>query len=282
MTDLIDDADRYANTVNRPVNKLRRVFKRLSAAAGYIFPFAVTVGAWQWLSSMGHLPANFLPSPLDVANAGIDLYRQGVLVRDIRDSLLRLAIGVVTGISTGIICGVALGMNRRVADVFEPLCSFFNSLSGIAWVPLALVWFGIGPKSVTFILWNSVFFLVLFNTLLGVRAVPRVFEHATLTLGATRWQIIRDVMLPGALPNIVLGVRLGISFGWRALIAAEMIGATTGLGFMIYNAGVYHRTDVIVAGIIIIGTIWLATHHFLLLPFERWTIERWGLVTKGQ
>jgi NitT/TauT family transport system permease protein/taurine transport system permease protein len=274
MTDL-------ASQTLQHITPRRWLYLRGVDLAIYIFPFVVLVSAWQWLSTMGHLPANILPSPLEVARAFVDQYQQGELLRDIRDSMLRLAVGVVAGISTGVMCGVILGMNRRIADVFEPVCSFFNSLSGIAWIPLALVWFGIGPKSVTFVLWNSIYFLVLFNTLLGVRSVPLVFEHAALTLGATRWQVIRDVTLPGALPNIVMGIRMGIGFGWRALIAAEMIGATSGLGFMIYNAGVNHRTDIIVTGIVIIGTIWLATHHFLLLPFERWTIERWGLVTRS-
>lgn len=259
-----------------------RLLQSLKKFAAFLFPFAVLVAVWQAFSASGHLPSYFLPSPAEVVAAGYELYSTGQLLRDIRDSIVRLTVGVVTGVSTGVAFGVAMGLNRRVAEVFAPVCSFLNSLSGIAWIPLALVWFGIGPKSVTFILWNSIFFLVLFNTTLGVKAVPRVFEDAALTMGASRWQVIRDVMLPGALPNIVTGIRMGMGFGWRALIAAEMIGATSGLGFLIYNAGTIHRTDVILAGIAIIGVIWLATHHFLLLPFERWTIERWGLVSKSE
>jgi taurine transport system permease protein len=182
-------------------------------------------------------------------------------------------------VAMGLVLGVVMGLNRGVAEFFEPLCSFLNAMSGIAWIPLALIWFGIGPKSVTFILWNSIFFLVLFNTMLGVKAVPRIFEHAVLTLGGSRWRVIRDVMLPGALPNIVLGLRMGISFGWRALIAAEMIGASSGLGFRIWDAASFHRSDIILGGIILIGLIWLCTDRLLLVPLERWTIERWGLVT---
>jgi NitT/TauT family transport system permease protein/taurine transport system permease protein len=99
------------------------------------------------------------------------------------------------------------------------------------------------------------------------------------TLGGSRRHVILQVMIPGAMPSIVTGIRMSIGFGWRALIAAEMIATTTGLGFMIFNAGNFHRTDTIVLGIITIGLLWLATDRLLLQPLERWTIERWGLVT---
>jgi NitT/TauT family transport system permease protein/taurine transport system permease protein len=111
-----------------------------------------------------------------------------------------------------------------------------------------------------------------------VRSVPRVYLQAVLTLGAGPRQIITDVLLPGALPNIALGLRMGLSFGWRALIAAEMVGTTSGLGFMIFDASYFLRSDVVLAGILLIGVIWLVTDRLLLAPFERWTVERWGLV----
>jgi taurine transport system permease protein len=253
--------------------------RRVKDALAYLAPFAVLVLVWYLLAASGRFPRNFLPSPLAVLDALRDLIADGRLMRNIMDSIGRLALGIVVSVVMGLVFGLLMGLNRGVAAFIEPMASFMNALSGIAWIPLALVWFGIGPKSVTFILWNSIFFLVLFNTMLGVKAVPRIFEHAVLTLGGSRWRIIRDVMFPGAMPNIVLGLRMGIGFGWRALIAAEMIGATSGLGFMIFDASYFHRSDVILAGIIVIGLIWLCTDRLLLIPLEKWTIERWGMVT---
>jgi taurine transport system permease protein len=256
------------------------VSPRLKSALAYLAPFLVLVLVWYLLASSGRFSRSFLPSPLLVAEALRELIADGRLARNIADSLGRLGLGIVVSVAMGMSLGLVMGLNRWVAEFFEPLCSFLNALSGIAWIPLALVWFGIGPKSVTFILWNSIFFLVLFNTMLGVKSVPRIFENAVLTLGGARWRVIRDVILPGALPNIVLGLRMGISFGWRALIAAEMIGATSGLGFMIWDASYFVRSDVILAGIIVIGLIWLCTDRLLLVPLEKWTIERWGMVSR--
>jgi taurine transport system permease protein len=257
---------------------LRPWVRRLQSAVTYLTPFVVLIAIWYAVAVSGRVPRNFLPSPLAVVQAFGELASDGRLARNIGDSAGRLVLGVVLSVVMGVSFGLLLGLHRGIAEFFEPLFSFMNALSGIAWVPLALVWFGIGPASVTFILWNSIFFLVLFNTMLGVKAVPRIFESAVLTLGGSRWRVVRDVMLPGAMPNIVLGLRMGIGFGWRALIAAEFIGASTGLGFMIFDASYFHRSDVILVGIIVIGLIWLITDRLLLVPLERWTIERWGLV----
>jgi NitT/TauT family transport system permease protein/taurine transport system permease protein len=114
-----------------------------------------------------------------------------------------------------------------------------------------------------------------------VRTVPRIFEQAVQTMGGSRRHVIVQVLIPGALPSIVTGLRLSIGFGWRALIAAEMIATSTGLGCLIFNAANFHQTDAILVGTITIGLLWLATDRFLLLPLERRTIERWGLVSSA-
>ncbi|MCC7105513.1 MAG: ABC transporter permease [Chloroflexi bacterium] len=254
--------------------------RRVGSILAWLFPFACLLTAWYFLAASGTYPRNFLPSPLAVWEALRDNAADGTLWKHISASLSRLSLGIVVSLLMGVSVGMIMGLNRGVAEFFEPLTSFMNALSGIAWVPLAIVWFGLGQGAVTFILWNSIFFLVMFNTLLGVKAVPRVFMNACLTMGGSKWRVVRDVMLPGAMPNIILGIRMGIGFGWRALIAAEMIGATSGLGFMIFDASYFHRSDVILSGIMVIGVIWLATDRLILSPLERRTIERWGLINK--
>jgi NitT/TauT family transport system permease protein/taurine transport system permease protein len=255
--------------------------RRVTATARGLLPFALLLVGWGAVSAAGILPAIFLPSPAEVARIAREMAQDGSLWVNIGASLGRLLVGVVVSAPLAIGLGVVVALNRRLARVLEPIAGFFNALSGIAWLPLAVTWFGLGWVSVTFIMFNTVFFLVFFNTLVGVRTVPRIFEQAVRTMGGRRRHVILQVLIPGAMPNIVTGIRMSIGFGWRALIAAEMIATSTGLGFMIFNAHNFHQTDTILAGIITIGVLWLITDRLVLQPFERWTIERWGLVSRA-
>ena len=242
-------------------------------------PFAALVVAWALVTRTGLVAPLFLPPPGDVVRTAWELGRDGSLWVNVAASLGRVLLGIVISVPLAVALGVLVALNRRLAPVVEPIVGFFNALSGIAWLPLAITWFGLGWTSVTFIMCNTIFFLVFFNTLVGVRAVPRLFEDAVRTMGGSRRHVILQVMIPGALPSIVTGLRMAISFGWRALIAAEMIATSTGLGFLIYNAANFHQSDTILVGIITIGLLWLATDRLVLQPLERPTIERWGLVS---
>ena len=115
-----------------------------------------------------------------------------------------------------------------------------------------------------------------------MQLVPEVLELGVQSLGGGRWETIRSVTLPGALPYILSGIRSGLGFGWRALIAAELVGATTGLGQLIFSGAEYHRADIIVGGCLLIGAIAMAMDRWLLLPIEKRTVIRWGLVTSGR
>jgi taurine transport system permease protein len=243
-------------------------------------PFAVLLVLWHVLTTRGIIPALILPRPVDVARVFWEMMGDGSLLANVAASMGRVLVGLAVSVPLGIGLGVVMGFSRGVARAVEPVASFLNSLSGIAWLPLAITWFGMGWVSVTFVLFNTIFFLVLFNTLVGVRGVPRIFEHGLLTLGGRRRHIIFQVLIPGALPSIVTGVRMSMGFGWRALLAAEMIGSTNGLGFMIYNGANYLQTETVVAGILLIGVIWLITDRLVLVPIERWTVQRWGLISK--
>ncbi|MBI2491788.1 MAG: ABC transporter permease [Candidatus Rokubacteria bacterium] len=251
----------------------------MSAVLRGLAPFAVLVVAWALITRTGLVAPLFLPPPGDVVRTAVELASDGSLWVNIAASLGRVLLGIVISVPLAVALGVLVALNRRLAPVVEPIVSFFNALSGIAWLPLAITWFGLGWTSVTFIMCNTIFFLVFFNTLVGVRAVPRLFEHAVRTMGGSRRHVILQVLIPGALPSIVTGLRMAISFGWRALIAAEMIATSTGLGFLIYNAANFHQSDTILVGIITIGLLWLATDRLVLQPLERRTIERWGLVS---
>ena len=244
-------------------------------------PFALILIAWALATRFSVVPPIFLPPLGDVAGTAWVMLKDGSLWVNIGASLGRVLVSLVISVPLAVGLGIFVGLRRRLSPVIEPIAGFFNSLSGIAWLPLAVTWFGLGWVSVTFIMFNTVFFLVFYNTLVGVRSVPRIFEHAVSTLGGSRRHVITQVLIPGAMPNIVTGIRMSIGFGWRALIAAEMIATSTGLGFLIYNASNFHQTDTILVGIVTIGILWLLTDRLVLQPIERWTVERWGLVSTG-
>jgi NitT/TauT family transport system permease protein/taurine transport system permease protein len=174
-----------------------------------------------------------------------------------------------------------MGVSSGVSAFLTPLFRFFSVLAGIAWIPIATLWFGYGFGAITFVIFNAVFFIVTYNTLLGVSAIPLRLRHAAASLGAGRQAMLTQVLIPGALPNIVTGIRTGLGFAWRGLIAAEMIATNVGLGYMLFVARDFYRTEVIVLGMIVIGAIWLIIDRLLLAPLERVTIERWGMVTRS-
>ena len=239
--------------------------------------FGLLFALWYGLTASGWVKPFALASPAAVGSVLIDGIRDRTLFGHLGASLGRLIVSMIAAGTAGIVAGVAVGISRRLAVLVEPLAGFFNALSGIVWLPLAITWFGLGWQTVLFVIGNAVFFTVFFNTLVGVRGVPRLYEHAVLTLGASRWQTLRDVLLPGALPGIVTGVRLGLGFGWRALIAAELVAVTKGLGYMIFSAANYLRTDVILAGILVIGLVAIAMDALIIVPIERATVHRWGV-----
>lgn len=243
-----------------------------------VLPFLGLFAAWWLVTHLTGVSKAVLPRPELVWSAGRDLAATGELQDDIVTSLGRVALGAGVSIVLGVGLGMVAGLNRTVGDLLGPVASFFNSVSGIAWIPVAITWFGLGTAAVTFIIVNAIFFLIFFNTVLGVRSVPRIMEQAVRTLGGGYRVLILDVFMPGALPHVMSGIRSGLGFGWRALIAAELIAATSGLGFLIYDASNFLRSDKILVGILVIGAIWMAIDNLVLKPLERRTVERWGTV----
>jgi NitT/TauT family transport system permease protein/taurine transport system permease protein len=238
------------------------------------------LGLWSLAAQTLPVPEYFLPPPEAVLLAFAELVGKGILATYVGESLRRIVLAALVGLAVGVPLGLILGISRRVAEFVYPLLNFFQSISGIAWLPLILVWFGFGERTILVAVNYTVLFPVVFNALLGVRSVPRIYVNALRTLGASRWRIVRDVLLPGALPNIATGIRLGLAYGWRALIAAEMLVGANGLGFMIFSAQAFHLTARIMLGMGMIGILWLVVDYFFLRPLEEATIARWGLVQR--
>ena len=247
----------------------------------FVAPLLVLVVLWEAVVRGFAVNARIFPSVAAVAQAGLDSLRDGSLPRHVAESLLRVGVGTALGIALGVPLGVAMGVSRAVSGFFTPLVRFFSVLAGIAWIPIATLWFGYGFGAITFVIFNAVFFVVTYNTLLGVSSIPLPLRNAAASLGARPWAMLTQVLLPGALPNIVTGIRTGMGFAWRGLIAAEMIATNVGLGYMLFLARDFYRTEVIVFGMIVIGLLWLLLDRLILAPLERATIERWGVVRAG-
>ena len=251
---------------------------RALKALAFAMPFVVLLAFWAAVIPLFAVSPQVFPDIGSVARAGLDSLADGSLAQHVGASLARVAIGTALAVLVGVPLGIAMGVSRGVATFLTPLLRFFSVLAGIAWIPIATLWFGYGFGAIVFVILNAVFFVVTYNTLLGVSTIPMPLRHAAASLGARPFALVTDVLVPGALPNIVTGIRTGLGFAWRGLIAAEMIATNVGLGYMLFVARDFYRTEVIVFGMIVIGLIWLAIDRLLLAPLERRTIERWGMV----
>ncbi len=235
---------------------------------------------WSVISGVIENPSRYLPSPISVSLSSVEMLVKGLLPSYFGDTLLRLVIGSVIGLSIGIPFGLLLGINRTIADMFYPIMNFFQSVSGIAIFPIIVIWWGNTEKTVLVVILYTSFFPIAYSVLSGVREIPIRYLQAVRTLGASRYQVIRDVLLPGAMPSIATGSRLSIGFAWRAVIAGEMLAGREGLGWMIFTGQDADRTSEVILGMVIIGMTWIILDHFLLRPIESDTIERWGLVQR--
>ena len=253
----------------------------LSSALGFCAPFAVLLVLWAVLIPYFDVNPRLFPHLGSVARAGIEGIQDGTLLQHVGASLLRVAVGTVLAILVAVPAGVAMGISPVTSAFLTPPFRFFSVLAGIAWIPIATLWFGYGFGAITFVIFNAVFFIVTYNTLLGVSTIPMQVRNAAASLGAGPWAMLTEVLLPGALPNIVTGIRTGVGFAWRGLIAAEMIATNVGLGYMLFVARDFYKTEVIVLGMIVIGLLWLLLDRLLLAPVERATIERWGMVQRA-
>ncbi len=256
-------------------------YSRVIDTVWFLTPFLMVLVVWAVVIRTFHVPLRVFPSVGDVLQAGLQEIQRGTLFEHIGQSMTRVAVGTILAILTSVPIGVAMSTNRVVAAFLAPILRFFAVLAGIAWIPIATLWFGYGFGAITFVIFNAVFFVVAYNTMLGVASIPQPLRNAAASLGATPRQILVEILLPGALPNIVTGIRTGMGYAWRGLIAAEMIATNAGLGYMLFLARDFYRTEVIILGMILIGAIWLAMDRLILAPVEHRTIERWGLARRG-
>ena len=252
---------------------------RLRAIARHALPFLVLGLLWEIAAHAGIFPPKLFP-PLETV--GATLYRltvSGILPLHAAESLLRLAAGFALAAVVGVTLGILMGRSRYAEDMLLPLVSIGAPIPGIAYAPLFLLWFDLGNTSAILLVGFVSAFPIIFNTWTGVKAVKEVWVRSAQVMGADNSRLFRQVILPGALPYILTGLRLGLAQAWRILVVVELLAAVPwGLGLLIFGARQFIATDVMLAGIAVIGIVGLALEKLVFQKLEQMTVVRWGMM----
>jgi sulfonate transport system permease protein len=218
------------------------------------FSFVFVLAIWWIFSEFIFLGNNSLmPSPKDIFITFIIEIKNGTLILNIWKSLLRVLIGFGIASIAGIILGLAIGLVPFIYIILESIINFLKNIPPIAWIPLAILWFGIGESSKIYIIAYSAFFPILLNTIFGIRSIDKILLKMAKNMQLNKFYFIKEIIIPASLPSIFTGLRIGMGTGWMALIAAEMIGATSGLGFMIEESRQLLLVSRVIVGILSIG-----------------------------
>jgi ABC-type nitrate/sulfonate/bicarbonate transport system permease component len=244
------------------------------------FPFVVVGGAWEIVAHLGIFPPRLFPSLEAVAAAFVHLTLAGILPHHAFDTLVRLVVGFALAGVAGVAVGIAMGRSRLAEDILLPLVSIGAPIPGIAYAPLFLLWFGLGNFSAVILVGFVSAFPIIFNTWTGVKAVKEIWVRSAQAMGADHRRMFVKVILPGALPYILTGMRLGLAQAWRILVGVEMLAAVPwGLGWLIFGAREFLSTDVMLSGIVVIAVIGLALEKLVFARLEEFTVVRWGMMT---
>lgn len=230
------------------------------------------IGAWSLASAYALVSPVFLPSPRQVAVALYNLVVTGfvdaTLAEHVGASLTRIFGALIASIVIGVPAGIAIGTSRVGRGILDPIVEFLRPLPPLAYLPLVIIWVGIGEASKITVIALSMLPSIILSTSAGVRAVSKDHVNAARSLGASKGQVLSEVVLPSAVPSILTGIRIALGAGWTTLVAAELVAATSGIGFMIQSAAQFLVTDIVIAGIIVIALIAIA------LEFAARLIER--------
>ncbi|WP_026840858.1 ABC transporter permease [Citrifermentans bremense] len=243
----------------------------------YLVPL-LTVAAFVliWQVAARRYPPEQFPAPSDVVLAIKELSDNGVLWTNIGISLARFAAAYLMAVVAGIPLGLFLGRFTRCHRAIDPLIQVLRPISPIAWFPLAVLWFGIGNAPAVFIIFLASFYPVLLTTISSVRGVPPVYLKVSTNFGAGAFLTFVRVIVPAAFPGIMVGLHIAVGTGWIHLVAGEMLGAQSGLGFMIVDARNFLRTDQVMAGMLLVGLLGLAIYK-AMKTFEKAIGRRWGV-----
>ena len=255
---------------------------KLRAAAAHMKSYgltaavlAISIALWQAVSMAGVFPSFALPSPVAVWQSFVEIVRNGYggqsLLSDIFISCFRIVIGFVGAVAIGVPVGLLMSRNKLVFDIIDPLLQFVRPVPPLAYIPLLVVWFGIGELPKAILILVGTIPVIIIGTMSGVKSTPALRISVARTLGATNAQIFRRIVLPSALPEIFTAMRVGIGVAWTCLVAAELIAASSGLGWLVQFAGQALQVGVVIVGIVIIGVIGYAM-ELAIRQIEKWIV----------
>ncbi len=238
----------------------------------WVGTFGVVIAAWYLATAQELIEPILLPSPLDVADAFAEMAISGELFQHVGVSLRRIAIGFALGFVTAVPFGLLIARVRLVRNIVEPIMETIRPVPALAFLPLAILWFGIGEESKIFLLWFGTFFVMIISVIEGVYNFDVMLLRAARNLEASEIQIFWYVLLPGVLPFVLQGVRQAIADAFRVIVAAEMIAAEVGIGFLILHSSIFYRSDRVFVGIITLGVLGM-----LVDKLVRYTIQNYFL-----
>ncbi|HEY2993651.1 MAG TPA: ABC transporter permease [Methylomirabilota bacterium] len=252
---------------------------RTRTVVGATVAFGSAALAWEAFARSGSLPPAITPPVEAIVAAVARMVGDGTLFVHVGYTLARIAAGMGLAAVVGVPLGMLMGRARPVERFVLPLVSVLSPIPSLAWVPLFILWFGLGnTASIALVFYAALFPLVL-NTWTGVCSVNRLWIRAAESMGANRAAVFRQVVLPGALPFVIAGLRQAFARGWIAVVGGEMIAATRwGLGWVIFDSKEFLNTDVMLGSLAVIGLLGLAVERLVFAALERRTVERWGLV----
>lgn len=239
-------------------SKLRWPFSRHLTLS--LTTLVVLLVIWWAVAALALISPLFLPSPGQVLSKLLTIaspqgFMDATLWQHLAASLGRILVALLAATIVGIPVGIAMGLSPTVRGILDPIIELYRPVPPLAYLPLMVIWFGIGETSKILLIYLAIFAPVAMSALAGVKSAQQVRIRAAQSLGASRFQVLWLVILPGALPEILTGLRIGLGVGWSTLVAAELIAATRGLGFMVQSAGEFLATDVVLAGIAVIAII---------------------------
>jgi sulfonate transport system permease protein len=247
-----------ASTATAPTRRRSRPRSRLAFLRRWVSP-VVIVAVWQLLSSAGVIDERTMASPQQIASTAVDLIRDGTLGAATLVSLQRVGIGFAIGATAGLVLAIVAGLSRVGEDAVDPPLQMLRTLPHFGLIPLFIIWMGIGEAPKLALIALGVAFPLYLNTLGGIRSIDRKTTEAASAMGLTWPQRVRHVVIPGALPQTLVGLRQSLGIAWLSLIVAETISAHSGLGYMINHARDFLQTDVIVVGLAVYSLLGLAT-----------------------
>lgn len=222
---------------------------------------------WFAITALNIIPELFLPRPAAVWQKFIEVSQQGfmkaTLWQHLAESIGRVFSALIAAIVIGVPLGLWMGLNKWVRAVFDPLVELLRPIPPLAYLPLLVIWFGIGETTKVLLIFFSILAPIIISSAHGVLSHQQNRERAALSLGATRFQVLQYVILPTALPHILTGVRIGLGVGWSTLVAAELVAADRGIGFMVQSAAQFLITDTVILGIIVIALVAVSFELFL-------------------